>query len=152
MPRRIKTGRPKRLQDIMAATPEPHRMETDSENTRRQLQGSAEEIVARVITAAQNGDMQAARIVLDKVLPAKKDAPVIIDLPPISSASDAAAAISAVITGVSNGSISLSAADTISKLIKNYIDIIEVANLEARIISLEIEVEKHASKISRQKD
>ena len=112
------------------------------------LHENAAEIIARVITAAQSGDMQAAKLVLDKIIPTKRDATVSINLPPIASAVDAAAAVAAVLASISDGSLTLSEADAMAKLIKNYIEILEVADIEKRLKAVETEITKHAAKKS----
>jgi hypothetical protein len=40
------------------------------------MEGDAEEVVRSVVTAAKNGDMTAARIIIERLLPPKKDRPV----------------------------------------------------------------------------
>ena len=53
------------------------------------MEGDAEEVVRAVVAAAKNGDMIAARIILERLLPPKKDRPVSFALPGIASAGDA---------------------------------------------------------------
>lgn len=148
MPRKTIIDHPKKIQKVECKATGELVESTHKNAVRRLLQDSAQEIVANVISAAQNGDMQAARIILDKIIPAKKDAPVTINLPPIKSSADAAEAMAAVLAGVSEGSLTLSEADGIAKLIGNYINILELTDLEARLKSVENALEKHASKIS----
>ena len=56
------------------------------------MQDDAENIVNAVLTAARDGDMTAARIVLDRILPARRDNPVNFALPKIKRPADAVAA------------------------------------------------------------
>lgn len=71
------------------------------------MQDGAEAIVGAVMTAAKNGDIQAAKIILDRLVPAKKDNPIAINLPAINTASDAAAAVSSVLSATCRGEITL---------------------------------------------
>src|ERR1700756_1205179 len=52
----------------------------------RLMEGDAEEVVRAVVAAAKNGDMIAARIILERLLPPKKDRPVSFTLPGLASA------------------------------------------------------------------
>lgn len=45
-----------------------------AEELRRYMEGDAEEVAAKVIEAARNGDMQACRLVLERCVPAVKPA------------------------------------------------------------------------------
>ena len=57
----------------------------------RMLQDDAGEVVAAVVTAAKAGDMGAAKLVLERILPPRKDSLIRFDLPAVKSAGDAAA-------------------------------------------------------------
>jgi hypothetical protein len=59
--------------------------------------------VRAVVTAAKNGDMTAARIIIERLLPPKKDRPVSFALPDIASADDATTAMGALLAAVAAG-------------------------------------------------
>ena len=69
----------------------------------RLMQDDAENIVNAVLTAAREGDMTAARIVLDRILPARRDNTVNFTLPKIKRPADAVAASSALLAAVAGG-------------------------------------------------
>ena len=46
------------------------------------------DVVQAVLTAAKGGDMQAARLVLDRIVPVRKGRSIRLDLPTIESAAD----------------------------------------------------------------
>src|SRR5688500_3046957 len=54
-------------------------------------------VVQAVLDAAKAGDMTAARIIVDRLAPARKDRPVTVDLPKIASAADIPAATQAIL-------------------------------------------------------
>jgi hypothetical protein len=58
---------------------------------------------------------------LDRILPPRKDRPVTFALPPIESAKDAAATVSAVLAAVAAGDLTPADAGEISKLIETYV-------------------------------
>ncbi len=103
----------------------------------RLMQDDAENIVNAVLTAAREGDMTAARIVLDRILPARRDNPVNFTLPKIKRPADAVAASSALLAAVAGGRLTPGEALEVSKLIEGFVKTLEVAELEGRLNELE---------------
>jgi hypothetical protein len=101
------------------------------------IDGDVEAIVTKVIVAAKNGDMSAAKILIDRILPPKRDRHISFTLPQIRSATDAASAMAAVINEVASGSITAAEAEGLSKLIGDYSKILEVSQIEERLKRLE---------------
>jgi hypothetical protein len=97
----------------------------------------AKTIVAAVLLAAAAGDMAAARMVLDRVLPAPKDRPLSIDLPDISSAEGVDAAQGAIVAAVAGGNLLPSEGAALSALVDARRRSIELHELEQRITNLE---------------
>src|SRR3982074_2669580 len=67
------------------------------------MQDDVENVVAAVVDAARDGDMTAARIVLDRIVPARRDNPVSFDLPKIERPADAVTASAAILSAVAEG-------------------------------------------------
>ena len=101
------------------------------------LDGQADALTAKAIELALAGDMQALRLCMDRILPARRDRPVSFELPPIDNAQDAAATVSAVLAAVSSGEITPTEAAEISKLIEVYVRAFETAELAERLERLE---------------
>jgi hypothetical protein len=101
------------------------------------LADDAEAVARSVIDAARAGDMTAARIVLDRLCPVRRDQPVEIDLPSITGANDALAAMGVVLDAVAGGSLTPSEDEAVSFLLDRYLRAIEINDLEARISRLE---------------
>jgi hypothetical protein len=101
------------------------------------MQDDTENIVNAVLTAARNGDMTAARIVLDRIAPARRDNPVLFDLPKIQCPGDAVTASAAILSAVADGILTPGEAGEISKLIEGFIRTLEVAEHEERLARLE---------------
>jgi hypothetical protein len=101
------------------------------------MQDDAENIVNAVLTAARAGDMTAARIVLDRIAPARRDNPVAFALPKIKRPADAVAASVAVLSAVADGRLTPGEALEVSKLIEGFVKTLEVAELEERLNELE---------------
>jgi hypothetical protein len=101
------------------------------------MQADAEAIVKAVLDSAKGGDMTAARIILDRIAPARRDNPVSFDLPKIESAADAVAAQTAMLSAVANGEITPGEAVEVSKLIDSFVKTIEVSEIDERLKRLE---------------
>jgi hypothetical protein len=101
------------------------------------MQDDAENIVNAVLAAARAGDMTAARIVLDRIVPARRDNPVTFVLPKIKRPADAVAASAAVLSAVADGRLTPGEALEVSKLIEGFVKTLEVAELEERLNELE---------------
>ena len=103
----------------------------------RMMEDDAAEVVAAVVAAAKDGDMSAAKLVIDRLVPPRKDSPVNFDLPAIKSASDASAAMAAVLGATAAGDLTPAEASEIAKLIDVFTRTHEACELEKRIVALE---------------
>lgn len=101
------------------------------------MSDDVEGVVQTVIKAAKNGDMTAARLILERVSPPRKDNPVALDLPEVKTLDDAALAMSIVIEAVSSGNISPSEGSQMTSLIREFSTAVEVSALEKRLSNLE---------------
>ncbi len=101
------------------------------------MQADAEVIVKAVLDSAKGGDMTAARIILDRIAPARRDNPVSFELPKIESAADAVGAQSAILAAVANGEITPGEAAEVSKLIDSFVRTIELTEIDERLRRLE---------------
>lgn len=101
---------------------------------------SAEDVARAVIKAAEQGDTSAARLVLERVMPARKDSPVSISLPLINGAAGLVEAGQAILAAVSAGEITPAEADALMSLIERQRRVVETADLEARLAALEGEI------------
>jgi hypothetical protein len=101
------------------------------------LDGQAPALTQKAIDLALTGDIPALRICLDRILPPRRDRPVTFALPPIESAQDAAATVSAVLTAVAAGDLTPADAGEISRLIETYVKAFETAELAERLERLE---------------
>lgn len=99
----------------------------------------AEGVLRATLAAAVAGDMQAANLILTRIWPARRGRPVRIDLPPIETAADVSRALTALLAGVSEGTITPDEAATVAGLLDLQRRAIETHDLEARIEALEEE-------------
>jgi hypothetical protein len=101
------------------------------------LDGEHEKLTRKAIDLALAGDTVALRLCLDRLAPARKDAPVSFDLPVIQSPEDTVAASSAVLAAVAAGGLTPDEAGRVMALLTAHRAIIETTELAARITALE---------------
>ena len=101
------------------------------------LEGQHEALTQAAITKALEGDGVALRLCLDRIAPARKDAPISISLPAVTSAADAVAASSALLDAVAAGEVTPGEAGPVMALLVSHKGIVEAGDLERRIAALE---------------
>jgi len=97
----------------------------------------AEAVVKAVVAAAKEGDMTAARLVLDRIAPPCRGRPVRLDLPPIVGAADLVKALAAVADAMARGVISAEEAQAAAGVLDHHRKAVETLDLERRIAALE---------------
>jgi hypothetical protein len=93
--------------------------------------------VEALLELAKDGDLAALRLCLDRIAPPRKDRPVLFELPPISSAADAANAAAALLEAVAVGDLTPAEASELGKLIEAYIKALEATDFAERLDKLE---------------
>ena len=101
------------------------------------LAGEHEALTRAAIDRALNGDTVALRLCLDRIAPARRDAPVKVALPPIQSACDTVAASTAILAAMSAGDITPDEAGRVMALLTAHRAIVETGDLELRLAKLE---------------
>jgi hypothetical protein len=95
------------------------------------------EVVRAVLAAAKGGDMAAARLVLDRIVPVRKGRLVRLNLPPIENAGDVLTALSATVAAMAEGDITPDEAAVVSGVLETKRKAIETVELEARLARVE---------------
>ena len=101
------------------------------------MEGDTEEVIKAVIEKAKGGDIQAAKLILDRIVPARKGRPVRIDLPDMAGAGDVVNALSATLKAVSEGDLTPDEAQAVAHILEGQRRAIETTDLEDRIARLE---------------
>ena len=101
------------------------------------LDGDAEAITRKAIEMALGGDGPAIRLCLERLLPARKDSPVVFALPRIETAMDAVTASSALLSAVATGEVTPEEAGKVMGLLTAHKQLVEVCDLETRLQRLE---------------
>jgi hypothetical protein len=113
--------------------------------SRNKLTVAAEEIIGadwstiiqKLVEKAKNGDASAIRLCLDRLMPVRKERAIEFDLPPITSAADAAAASASVLEACANGTITPDEGSKMMALIASHIKTLEFAEFESKLAELE---------------
>ena len=101
------------------------------------LDGEAEKITRKAVEMALRGDGVAMRLCLDRLAPARKDRPVPFTLPTLETAADAKEAAAAIVRAVADGNLTPSEAAELSKILDNFLRVVEATEFEARLEALE---------------
>ncbi len=101
------------------------------------LGGQQEALTQAAIDRALDGDVTALRLCLDRIAPARKDAPVSFDLPGIETAEDAANAARAILRAVADGDVTPLEAASVMAVVEQFRRTLETTEIERRITALE---------------
>ena len=86
---------------------------------------------------AKSGDTVALRLCLERIAPARKDRPVLFELPVIETTADLPRATGALLQAVASGDLTPSEAAEIGKAVDAHVRAIEAADLQVRLSRLE---------------
>jgi len=92
------------------------------------------------MAAAKGGDVSAARALLDRLVPPRKERPVKVVLPELRTAKDARDALAAVTAAVAEGEMLPHEGEAVVRLLESYARTAAAAELEERVAALEIRV------------
>jgi hypothetical protein len=101
------------------------------------LDGEAEELTRKAIEMAKSGDSAALRLVIDRLIPPRKERPVMFAMPRLETAADAVKATAALVEAVSVGDITPGEASELSKLVDGFAKAVELHDIQQRIERLE---------------
>ena len=99
----------------------------------------AEAVVKGVMAAAKGGDMTAARLVLDRIAPPCREAPISLDLPRLETRADAARVLSFLLAEAGRGEVTPGEAEKLARLVSEHHK--AVHEIEERLRRMEEAVE-----------
>ncbi len=103
------------------------------------VDGAAEEVVNKVIEHAMHGDPNALKLLMERILPVRKERPTPIQLPSVQTAKDLPAVMASIAQAVADGDLTLAEAAEASRLFESYARAVEVTEIITRIDALERE-------------
>lgn len=101
------------------------------------FENGIEVVCEQVLSQAKEGNLHAAKIVLDRLLPPRKDRPICFELPLINSANDAVQAGKLICQAVGKGEITPLEAESLSKIIEIQMKNIELSEFQSRLEAVE---------------
>jgi Family of unknown function (DUF5681) len=101
------------------------------------LDGESEALTRKAIELALAGDGTALRLCLDRIIPPRRERPLLLELPPVASPADAVGAMSAILAAAARGDLTPGQVGELSGLIANIIKAFEAMDLDRRIRALE---------------
>jgi hypothetical protein len=101
---------------------------------------AATDILRVLIAKAQEGDIGAIGLILSRVWPARKQNPLRLSMPAVTSPADLPAAMSALVAGLAGGEITSDEALAVANILELQRRSIETAELEQRIQAIESSV------------
>ena len=101
------------------------------------LDGEAEALTRKAIEKAKEGDTVALRLCLERILPARKDRAVSLDLPEIETAADVLKSIAALLASVAGGELTPGEAGDVVRIVEAFAKAADSVDLEQRIAALE---------------
>lgn len=101
------------------------------------LDDEAESVTRKAIEMALGGDITAIRLVLERILPPRKDRPVNVDIRHLETAQDITQAVSGIFDAVTCGDITPLEAKALTSIVDDIRKSIETQELEQRLLSIE---------------
>lgn len=101
------------------------------------LFGEVEGLTRKAIELGLSGDIVALRLCLERIAPVRKDAPITIDIPKLTSATDATNALAMVAEKVAEGELTPDEGAGVNTVINHYLRAFELTELERRVKVLE---------------
>jgi Family of unknown function (DUF5681) len=103
------------------------------------FESDLEIVCSQVVQQAKEGNLMAAKIILDRLLPPRKDRLINIKLPFINDSSDALDALRMICFAVGNGEITPLEGEALSRIVEIQTKSIELYDFEKRLQAIEDE-------------
>lgn len=101
------------------------------------MQSELTNIGQKLIELAMAGNLQAIKLLLDRVMPPKTSRSIEIEIPKIETATDALQAISTVIHAVGQGELTPSEGEAMTKIIQSFTQALQSYEFDQRLSRLE---------------
>jgi hypothetical protein len=109
------------------------------------LSKDIKDVCAVVSKAAQEGDLNACKLILDRILPVPKSRRITFPMRDIHSVADVQEAMNGLWAAVASGGITPEDATLLGKLLEQHASVLEVGNIETRLRALEDAEERRAA-------
>ena len=96
-----------------------------------------EQVAARMVKRAADGDVGAARLILDRIAPVRRGRPVRLKLPNIEGAVSVMAAQASLLNEVARGNLTPEEAESVSAMLGAYLKTVETVDIDRRLRDVE---------------
>jgi hypothetical protein len=104
------------------------------------LSERAESIAGKVIELAEQGDMTAIRVCMERLVPVIKHQPIAVELPPIEKPADSVEAAATIAAAVAAGELTAAEAAQLAKVVDVYVHALDSKGFDERLGKLEKEI------------
>jgi Family of unknown function (DUF5681) len=104
------------------------------------LSERVEGIARKVIELAEEGDMAAIRVCMERLVPPIKHQPVAVELPPIEKPADSVEAMTSIAAAVAAGDLTAAEAAELAKVVDVYVRALDSKGFDDRLSALEKEI------------
>jgi hypothetical protein len=104
------------------------------------LSARVESIAGKLIELAEGGDMRAIRVCMDGLVPAIKDQPIAVELPPIEKPADSVEAVASIAAAVAAGDLTAAEAAELAKVVDVYVRALDSKGFNERLSALEKQI------------
>jgi hypothetical protein len=94
-------------------------------------------VVKAVMAAAKGGDMTAARLVLARIAPPCREAPISLDLPRLETRADAGHVLSCLLAETVRGEVTPGEAEKLARLVSEHHKAVQLTEMEERLRRME---------------
>jgi hypothetical protein len=122
---------------------ESEQVASAASRSRKMMEEEIDGVVAAVLRRAQEGDMAAAKIVLDRLSPVAGERLIAFQMRPIASSRDALDAMTDTLAAVAESKITIAEAGGLMKLLQDFIRMNAAAEFERRLTALEASAEEN---------
>jgi hypothetical protein len=106
------------------------------------LDGEAEAITRAVVRAAKGGDLVAARLVLERILPPRRSLPASFVLPAVETPADLQRATAALVAAVASGELTPEEGERIARVLQVHRDAVATEQLQRELEELRERLEQ----------
>ena len=121
--------------------PQPGYRHKSTQFAQKLLDGECKALIRKLIEMAMDGDATAMRLAVERLVPPRRERPVDVELPKLTSAADAAQAVAALVAGVADGELT----PTEGRAIGTLVDLFTRAN-EVELLAVRLEAVEQALK------
>ena len=110
------------------------------------FEGQAQELAEKAVQSALGGDGAMLRSLLDRLAPPRRERPVSTQIPRLTCAADAAAAMAAIVQSLADGELVPAEAEALARLVEIWVEAHRAHELEERLAAIEtaLERDRHA--------